>query len=168
MERALVEWQFDWNAGQVIDLSFSAPYDTNQSPASMYQALGWRVLSEQKRTFSPAAKNQQPTADNPPASEDWLELKLSNELGGYAYALVAFMPLQDMPLQDMLVKSESVQDLPASQASPVTARCILLCESGEELSTQQLSELYAEFYSLTRQLREAPLAEFRKVLGIAP
>ena len=158
-DRATINWHFAWQ-GQVVQLSVTLPFKRHPRLASKYEALGWRVLMEQAKLFVPAGSTvptapnsakstvgdeQHPTLD----SNSWTELRIANELGGQALALVAYHPLQE-------------------QSEPVLEyQVVLFCESGEQLTVQQLSELYNGFHLANEHLRKEIEPRLLELLGAA-
>lgn len=149
IDRAVITWQFGWQ-GQIIQLSLGMPFKSHPSLAAIYEAQGWRVVSEQAKqyTFSPqkpdggpAMNESQPTSD---AVHTWTELVISNELGGQALALVGYAPLQ---------KQASATEPPIPSLAGSEYQVILFCESGEALTAPQLAELYGGFQKANEYLR---------------
>ena len=97
-----------------------------------------------------------PTA--PVEKETWTELSITNDLGGQARAIVAY---------------HALQALAATRAKPskfppqpnLEYQVLLFCESGEELTMSQLSELYNGFYLANEHLRKEVEPRLSELLG---
>jgi hypothetical protein len=162
-DRATIHWQFGWQ-GQIIQLSVALPFNSHPRLASKYEAMGWRVLTDQTKQFVPTSpKLADATGENETrptliSKEIWTELVISNELGGQAYALVSYHPL--------LERSETSTPQSENPSKPILEyQVVLFCESGEELTKPQLSELYSGFHLANEHLREEVEPRLRELLG---
>ena len=157
-DQATIRWHFGWQ-GQNVHLSVSLPFKSHPRLASKYEALGWRVLAEQTFQFIPdSPQSAVPESEHEPqsavAKQAWTELRISNELGGRALAIATYHPLSE-PLQ--------------SSSQPILEYQVLLfCESGEELTKPQLSELYRGFQLANEHLHHEVEPRLRELLGGAP
>ncbi len=161
-ERATITWNFAWQ-GQIVQLTVTTPFKRHQRLAAKYEALGWRVLSENGKRYTvpnanleSAEKKEQRVVPNSGAL--WTELNINNELGGQATALVAYHPLQ---------QPEKNTALPTDQESVLKYQVVLFCESGEKLTAQQLAELYYDFHFANEHLHTAVEPRLNELLGAA-
>lgn len=158
----VIQWNFVWQA-QVVQLSVTLPFRGRPRLASKYEALGWQVLTEQLKQYVPP-KQQSPvatteSASQPPSSmrEPWTELKIANELGGQAIALMTYHPLRDQTANEAALGD--------SKQLPLEYRVVLFCESGETLTVPQLSELYSVFDKVDEHLRAKVEPSLLEMLG---
>ncbi len=161
-DRAMIQWQFGWQ-GQIVQLSVTLPFNSHPRLASKYEAQGWRVLKEQAKQYRPSGtkanesspKDESLTSSD--ASEIWTELSITSELGGQAYAIVAYHPLQT-------ISSTTSPESDSSQPS-MEYQVVLFCESGEALTVAQLSELYSGFQKANQHLRTEVEPRLLELLG---
>jgi hypothetical protein len=164
-DRAAIQWDFGWQ-GQIVQLSVTLPFKDQPRLATKYEKLGWRVLTEQAKQFvlsAPKSAGSSPESEPPPApveKETWTELSITNDLGGHARALVAYHTLQ---------KQAPARTMPSETPpqSILEYQVVLFCESGEDLTMSQLSELYNGFYLANVHLRKAVEPSLRELLGDA-
>lgn len=162
-DRAAIQWDFGWQ-GQILQLSVTLPFKGHPRLATKYEALGWRVLTEQAKQFVPSAQkpagsspeSEPPTA--PVEKETWTELSITNDLGGQARAIVAYHPLHELAATRTKPSKFPPQPILEYQV-------LLFCESGEELTMSQLSELYNGFYLANEHLRKEVEPRLRELLG---
>ena len=179
VKRMVIDWQFDW-LGQIVQLQLTFPYNQRPRFADRYESKGWQVLKEEPRQYVPK-KSPETTAargsavqtessggatatagaTGPSASQElplrWSELSVSNELGGRATALVAYHRLDG---QD----EASESSLPPSLEYQV----VLFCESGTDLTTQQMAELSRGFQLVNERLQRLVEPQLQKLLGVKP
>jgi hypothetical protein len=160
----VIHWHFAWQ-GQNVRLSVTLPFKSRPPLASKYKALGWRVLSEDAKQYVPAkqlsrgepSQSEWQSSSNP--QELWTELKIANELGGQAVALVTYHPL---------LHQTASQILPERSSQPTMEyQVVLFCESGEVLSVPQLAELYDVFQQANEHLRAQVEPSLLELLGDA-
>lgn len=168
----VIQWNFVWQ-GQVVQLSVTLPFRGRPRLASKYEALGWQVLSEQLRQYLPP-KQQVPVstagAESQSTSvtqEPWTELKIANELGGQAIALMKYSPLREQSSSDWASSDRASSDRALSdpQQPPLEYRVVLFCESGEQLTVPQIAELYSIFYKANEHLRTKVEPSLLDLLG---
>ncbi len=164
-DQAIINWRFGWQ-GQIVQLSVTLSFNGHPRLAQQYEAQGWKVLQEQAKQFVPVGsksdkstpgENPQPAQD---AIETWTELSIANELGGQAYALVAYHALQK--------QSSTASQQIDSVKCPMEYQVILFCESGEALTALQLSELYSGFQKANEHLRTEVEPQLHELVGAAP
>ena len=162
-DRATIQWRFGWQ-GQIIQLSVALPFNQHPRLATKYEALGWRVRVEQTKQYVPTVpKSFDANGKNEPettltAKDYWTELVISNELGGQAYAIVAYHPLFEP-------SGASTPQREMNSHPILEYQVELFCESGEELTMSQLSELYNGFYLANEHLRKEVEPRLRDLLG---
>lgn len=162
VRRGVVDWQFDWQ-GQVVELQLVVPYNTRPRFAQRYESKGWRVLSERVQQFvtQPSDANAKAGSDSGSpvtrSQHEWTILKIANELGGRATAIVTYHPV---------VESSAVadQETPSQTSPSVEYQIVLFCESGDELTEQQLTELYNTFLLANDRLHEVVGPQLRVML----
>ena len=168
IKRMVIDWQFDW-LGQIIQLQVTFPYNQRPRFADRYKSKGWEVLREELRRYVPKqstpasgpteSTSASASASTPPQElpQTWTELSVSNELGGRATALVAYHRIDGQA-------ETSDSDLPRSLEYQV----VLFCESGQDLTQQQLAELNRGFQLANERLQRLVEPPLRELLGGKP
>ena len=168
--RAVVDWKFDWQ-GQVVELQIAFPYNTRPDFAKAYLSRGWNVLDDRMQRF--AAKSKESAAKEalinkvdssvgssesenaePNASHEWRILKVANELGGRATAIVTYHRMNNLRANAN------------PNRSALEYQVTLFCESGDELLPPQQNELYNTFLNATDRLHETIQPHLSEMLGV--
>ena len=160
-DRGVINWNFIWQ-GQFVQLSVTLPFKNRPPLSTKYESLGWRVLSEQAKRYVPPKRKQDESTTAGESGTDveiqepWTELRISNELGGQAVALVTYHPIQDPGSSPKARGSSPTQNL--------EYQVVLFCESGETLSMEQLTEFYGVFHKVNEHLQATGQASFLELL----
>ena len=141
-----LKWRFAWQ-DQIVDLNVTFPSNSESNPTISFNQLGWRVLAQQEMKFVTNDREGSPP-DNSGSAENWIELKLENELGGGALAMISDRVLSQVPSEQELHYQIS-----------------LLCESGDELSQPQLISLRQSFQLAIAQILSHIDAQIAKVVA---
>ncbi len=168
IKRLVIDWQFDW-LGQILQLQITFPYNQRPRFADRYITQGWQVLGEEPRRYVPkpsansdlaretAATLTKPVAQYVARPQSWTELRIANELGGRATALVTYHRIDGQ-------FDSGGTELPPSLEYQV----VLFCESGQELTQPQLENLNRGFQSADERLQRLIEPQLRELLGGKP
>ena len=148
IELGVLKWRFAWQ-DQIVELKVTFPFSSTPNPADEFTQLGWRVIEQQQMKVTKGKDEASPDTNG--ALSNWMEVKLESELGGSGLALAS---------DRVLGRISELESSPQKLHYQVS----LLCESGDELSTDQLKSLRQSFQLAIAQILNSIDAQIAKVV----